>query len=813
MKKTRKKNVIAYALIAAILAGGLVFLTPKAAPITRAADTVVTETSPGGYDDYTTESNQRLGITGSLTTTPRTGDSNYSFALRPTVSFAAVQTETTYGDTFDRSFTFDLGTNYADQYIYVPLTIPGEEGLAAIQQMSSLSRGSLNDTTYSPMRIIFTCVDGDDNTQTAVYYVYRNFFEEYDGYYRAPLSIWFNSDVLANPRELENVRVTSIQIRSSKIVFAIAEVPNVTHSVVGGAAKLNYTLRLDNPDLRDLRDGSRYWYTFYFDLWRVGISSEQILTRYVVHFNRDRLVEWVRNEAPTFPFNAREYLQNIPAVMSDGETVVAKKDFTYTLGKMTLTPEQVFSAQIGTSSGGESKHMTDRLKKNGYEILYSVDQRHYSGDNIVINDDLLSGLKFQTISGSPSIVYSISTTDYDAQYRCRFGYIVEELIVNIETGFLGIPTGGSYEEKIYKAGLIESEAASVYDVLSRLDDAGTLARTYSGRELELANLVLDQANTRTVEIIMLEQIPGTPFARKVKKTITAPVRNNTLRYDSICHALDLPTLKVLNSNVESIVTMNNDGQFELVYLSAVWLHAASVSGSSIDMFLDLNESFETFYNRQTGFNIERDQNGRIITGEENANKAIITLGIYEYFLNSIKNSFPVLEQYNANEIFGYWGFFAIPREYNLDAAWKEIFGTSTQYKNVAHYFRHDVQISTEAYDLLLNTYGQSWLERMFNEIVGGVNGYEATYYMLYVDDAGYTAVSDSGSTNPEDHDGIVKNTADDVVGGIISTITSVFDYFSNTWQTYLTVAIVAGIAVVVIIVLSKSNKKSKGRRK
>lgn len=777
-----KKYLLIILLIATVFSTAAFSVTGDKPTVS--AETIVTATSPGSYDDYTRSVNQKLGITGSTPATSHSGDNNFSFALKPTVSFSDIYIPAD-NYTFDRTYEFSINVNrddfglnaYADMNIYV----------------NEIYAAELSDVDAEESFWFF--FNGTYSAQEKRQFIYLHFsdFTKTGEWWVAPLSQWFNENFYESwysDGVLEDAVLTS-----QYVPFWIDDELPPSYQVASQKTTLNYTLRLENSDLASNRGNSYFW----FDLWRenVAAQSEQLITRYVVFSNGTGLGDGTR-----------------------GDFVVAKKDFTYSNGTLELDPSQLNSPEPSHYSSWDEPYYN--LIRNGYMIiqggdyLIGDDEKARSGTNTYT---LLPGyntayLKFNDINGQPTIDFSIEVTDVDAVYRCYFGYNIERLKSEYVRTFLFFYEW-QYSLEPYRSGCIWSEPASVASVLEEYDEANTLEEHYIGDELTIANSILDKKSMRTVEIIMLEQIEGTPFAHKVSRNVTLPVRDGRIYYDSICQALGLSTLKVLNSNVESVVEMNSDGQFEIDYLAAVWLHAASVSGASVDTFLNINESYESFFNRQTGFNVERDQNGRIITGTADPHKQVLTIGMYQYFLNEIKNKYPVLESYNANEIYGYWGFFAIPQEYNLDAAWAEVFGNATQYKNVAHYFRHNVSLSYEAYDMLLEDYGHGYLERLFNSVVGGVFGYDATYFMVYVDDAGYSAVSDSGSTDPSNDKGVVGNE----VGKFTSFFSKVFDGildFANNY-TWVFVSIIAIVVLAVVAVIlwknSKNNKGGRGRRK
>ena len=692
-------------------------------PVSAFAETVVSSTSPGGYDEFTRSVNRDLGITGSSPSQAKSGDNNFSFGTYPEVEF------------------------YTDRI--------GGSGSAGNTGNNQLTRSAPSGLTPGA-------------SQT-----------------------------------LDKVR-------------------------------MKYTLRLENSDI--LSQVDERIYDYYIDLWRVNANgvSEQLLTRYVLHFNNSRYYSESWDDQENYGGQENNGYKRF---------ILAKKDYTYANGSLEISPSQENVG--GYTPYNSTNYYKNKLIDNGYTILNDVQFVRYVSDGGILvsyfTESLypsdFNGISFTFQNGVPVITLTINTDDVDANYRCYFGYTIYDVVEDYSSGdwwwWIPIvqqfaePAQTYYKKSLNRAGCIWTSANSIAKIIEGYDQAGTLTSHYSGAALTAADALMNEKRMQTVQIIYLEQIDDTPFARKVSRNITVPVRSDKLRLDTICSALNKSTMKVLNSNVESVVEMNGDGQFELVYLSAVWLHAADVTGGALDSFLNINESYETFYNRQCGFNIERDANGRIITADANPSKAILTLGEYEYFLNSIKNEYPSLAGFSANEIHGYWGFFAIPQAYGIDAVWKELFGSATQYKGVANYFRHNVTLSYDAYNSLLEDYGHGYLERLFNGVVGAVYGYDATYYMIYVDDEHYVAVSDNGSTDPDNQNGQIGNDVHEgideitnIVGKVgnfaTTSVNTVLDFMNNNVTAILIVVSVIAAVVVFFIVANKFGlfkKKAAARRK
>ena len=330
-------------------------------------------------------------------------------------------------------------------------------------------------------------------------------------------------------------------------------------------------------------------------------------------------------------------------------------------------------------------------------------------------------------------------------------------------------------------------------MLKALRQSGELEDKFTGDKYEKAVEILDNVTYKYITVKRLVQIPDTPFATPREDRVKVPVRSDGVFYENVISALGIDTLNVLDAYPAKLLKETSDGVYTVDYLHAAWFHATNADGYGMDMFLDINSSFADYYKTQT-----------INTATDGTNNAIITEEMLEYFLNEIKKKYPVLENYASENIYGYWGFFAIPETYTLDDIFQDVFGVATQYKGIARYFRYSRKISVSAYNRLLNDYQYNWLADLYHNATAGALGYDATYYLIYMDNSGSGVISDNGTTDPDNNNGTIINKGQEFV----KNVTGFFKNLVASPAAWVIVVIVVG-AIVILKLRENGGKKRK----
>ena len=371
---------------------------------------------------------------------------------------------------------------------------------------------------------------------------------------------------------------------------------------------------------------------------------------------------------------------------------------------------------------------------------------------------------------------------------------------------------------------------SVYQRIKGFKDAGKLETEFSGYNEDASQISDDSDYAKALKVLglsvkvkkkirYLEEIKGTPFATQVEKIVTVSniADTNEALHDEVCSALGITCFKVLDSyenaddSLKSLGTVNDVEILEVNYLKTKWLRSFDHNGQYVDYFLGL-ESYYDYYHK-----FIRDE-----TGVAN----VFDKGLYDVYLNSyILTKYPQVAGRTAKNIYGYFGFVAIPQENSLNAVLDYFFDTKTSKCNVLNTFDYKDTLSFEAYNKLLTEYKYTWLKKAFYNVTNFVSGstVNVKYYMFYSDkgeNQGY--IGENGADDIDDDHGkvdkigkdLAQETAKDLddgleflrgaargiwgaLGGVIDGLNTFFN--NNVVKTILPIVLLAGVGVFLYI--------------
>lgn len=193
---------------------------------------------------------------------------------------------------------------------------------------------------------------------------------------------------------------------------------------------------------------------------------------------------------------------------------------------------------------------------------------------------------------------------------------------------------------------LDSSVVSVYDVLKNLSMSETLDSL--GDKKEAAEHIVYNFATQKVQIMYLKRIGTTPFATTARAYVDVPVAENEIRVADVKNALGLDTMAVMQSSCDYFKYDSAEDIYRAYYYKSVWLSAKTADGNNQDLYLDCNLSFKDFYEP-----LVRD--GILPIGDNG----------YEYFFNRMKYNFPELEGLKEHEVYGYFGYVALPKTYTF----------------------------------------------------------------------------------------------------------------------------------------------------
>lgn len=373
---------------------------------------------------------------------------------------------------------------------------------------------------------------------------------------------------------------------------------------------------------------------------------------------------------------------------------------------------------------------------------------------------------------------------------------------------------------------------SVFQRIKAIYDLGNLKTVFEGYNDDPAQIpadsdyakakkVIDSQTSVKKKIRYLEEIKGTPFATQVEKVVTVSelAETNKALHDEVCSELGITCFKVLDSyenaddSLKSLGTVNDVEILEVNYLKTKWLRSFDHNGQYVDYFLGLESYYDYFYK------FTRDE-----SSPKNVN--VFDKGLYEVYLNSyILTKYPQIAGHTASEIYGYFGFVAIPQENSLNAILDYFFDVKTSKCNVLNCFDYKDTLSYEAYDKLLTEYKYTWLKKAFYNVTNFVSGstVNVKYYMFYSDkgeNQGY--IGENGADDIDDDHGkvdkigkdLAQETAKDLddgleflrgaargiwgaFGGVIDGLNTFFN--NNVVKTILPIVLLAGVGVFLYV--------------
>ena len=343
---------------------------------------------------------------------------------------------------------------------------------------------------------------------------------------------------------------------------------------------------------------------------------------------------------------------------------------------------------------------------------------------------------------------------------------------------------------------LDSSVVSVYDVLKNLSMSETLDSL--GDKKEAAEHIVYNFATQKVQIMYLKRIGTTPFATTARAYVDVPVAENEIRVADVKNALGLDTMAVMQSSCDYFKYDSAEDIYRAYYYKSVWLSAKTADGNNQDLYLDCNLSFKDFYAP-----LVRD--GILPIGDDG----------YEYFFNRMKYNFPELEGLKEHEVYGYFGYVALPKTYTFSQLFFEVFDASkANYKGTVDSMCNLGNLSKESYSKLLNDYHYNFLSRVWNVGVGAFAGYEAYHYSFYVDSGVLESfIAHNGAKDMQDNLsrlGIAtRDTADSVANFFTKFVKKLGEWFEKNKVLFGTIAgIILGIIFLSMLfsVVSKATR-------
>ena len=299
-------------------------------------------------------------------------------------------------------------------------------------------------------------------------------------------------------------------------------------------------------------------------------------------------------------------------------------------------------------------------------------------------------------------------------------------------------------------GKFHSSVRSVADILTKMNEAGALEDELGNNEarIALAQSIISDNTIKEITVTYLQEIDGTPFAKKITAKVTVPVISQGVYIDDVGSALNIDDFNIFNSACYEFQYNSSTQTYDAYYLKTTWLRSMTTDGAYVDYFLDINQSY-----RATFFHFIED--------------GVFTQALYEYVFNKMLNEYPQLNGMKYDEVYGYFGFISIPTTMTFDTLFVEMFDVKTSSVGVLKQFSFEDVLSADAYNKLLTKYNYGWLAKAWGNTFANITGNtKATYYMFYSEGELQSVIGEGGQTDPEDTDGAIWNTAQGIAGAV-----------------------------------------------
>ena len=457
-----------------------------------------------------------------------------------------------------------------------------------------------------------------------------------------------------------------------------------------------------------------------------------------------------------------------------GSVVIGyKQELATTKDTFEFAPDQLQGSDWSkVNSGGYAAQKTIYAMQ-GYELMF-INQN--------VTGNVLETSAAETSNGRWDhryLRFVINANSVATDYFVRFEYKVERYYKEkVKWTLWDYVTGGKTIEghKTEAQGVIDSDVRSARQILVNMDAAGKLEYEMERLTNITDPLISDAAlavataqeiiasEAKEVTVSYLRQIGKTPFAERVTETVEVPFENGGLTVDAVAAALGVKSFEALDSECYGFVYNATSDTYNARYLKNIYLTIRTVDGNTPDAaddgsqkyYLDINQSFADYYGALK-------------------DRGHISESQYEWLFSKILSNYPALSGKKMGEVYGYFGYAVMPElKYSINGFFSEIFDMERSYKGAVYSQTWEENLSISEYDDLLDHFQYGWLERAWhgflNNTAGGGNN-PATHIAFYCDEFAPDAViSDNGTADVEDNDGLIENTVQKVVVEIKNAI-------------------------------------------
>ena len=416
--------------------------------------------------------------------------------------------------------------------------------------------------------------------------------------------------------------------------------------------------------------------------------------------------------------------------------MVVQEELAHYNGTFIFDPQGNYDDYDATLSDAQITLFKNKLKTNGKVELISA-------GIFTENGGLLSGSNYS----SQKTTLFVKVNSPFQTYFCRFEY--EYSLFNFKNIF-GVYSGTT------EKGVVDSESRAIasiiktaYDVYGEDNLESFWGIDYYDDCINLSNEIYN-AKPRTITVKYLEDIPGTPFATMKYETLNVPALSAGVTMDDVKTAMrekhqDFDHFEALDSVAYNIELDGDEPNvYRVHYYKNVCLNAMTVDGHSSQIFLDVNKSYYDFY-------------------YPSVENLTFSEDVFEYVYSSkILGLYPQLQGLMTYEVYGYFGFVAIPNVITFESFMSELFCDSeTSFDGLVngHYFKDNVNLAT--YTKMMTEFGYTITEQFWstyfqtffdrNSLIFNLDYIETNFYIIYaMPGTGSVAIGEGGQLTIDD---------------------------------------------------------------
>ena len=418
-------------------------------------------------------------------------------------------------------------------------------------------------------------------------------------------------------------------------------------------------------------------------------------------------------------------------------------------------------------------------------------------------DDYFIDLSWKVANNEYYLDLSFPIYDAYADYYVSFNYLFLD-------SYDGIGIDGdritSNTKALYR-GKIATPVTSIYKEYSlNLDSgkyvyqngyfAGDNSVITSTQDILYIYQLTSNIEYHTVSVTYFEEIDGTPFANKVtKENIEIICNPDYVTYDYLAQLCGVPNFRVFNNDVVDIQYLPANREYVLDYGTYIWCSYATADGNTSSCFYDLKSYKDSFYPLLL----------------EN----IITQEMYEYCFTNILAKYPNCSGYSYDTLYGYFGFLTLPETHTLNTLVKDIFDIDTKSRGTFEMLTYTENLSSSAYQTLLNDFGYNRFEKLWEKFAGWVSGERLCHkYLVYCDGTqSEFYINHNGQDGVSDGDGVIIEGVENIVDNVVDVSktaikapSSIMKTLANTFsgtKGFIKLIVLFTVVLVVIFVISK----------